>query len=154
MSCIWTADQSDNAPDSDSRDYRAMQFSCSKTSAKNKSTPTLRNYDSSLRNMLETSIEPSIANDYVSLDVSGRHIPLGFAAYVEPNINPLNYNFYYIPGWTIAIPRAIPMNQVNNILNMILYQGPESVGYIRMGDTMVPAVLSPGDRMSLAQAAR
>ena len=43
------------------------------------------------------------------------------------------------------------MDQVDSILNSIFYQGPEPSGFVRIGDTLVPAMLGPGDRMALAQ---
>ena len=165
MSHAWSSDQSNDAPDSNifgneldndidnslsSRDDKSVNFKRSKTSSINRNFPQY-NYDSSLRKMLETSIEPTILNEYLSLDIKGRSLPIGFAEYVDNTIQPLNYNFYYIPGWRIAIPRSIPMDQVDSILNSIFYQGPEPSGFVRIGDTLVPAMLGPGDRMALAQ---
>jgi len=161
----WNSDQSNNAPDSDqfgytldstdkdltqdSRDDRASAITTSKKKSTNSQFPQY-NYDSSLRSMLETAIEPSILNEYISLNIEGKNLPVGFAEYVDPTITPLNYNYYFIPGWRVAIPRVIPMEQVNNILNTILYKGPRSAGFTRIGDTLVPSMLSPGDRMILA----
>ena len=163
----WTSDQSDNAPDSNffgesldipndhdntqsSRDDNFMIFSSSKIKSKNNQFPQY-NYDSSLRSMLETSIEPTILNEYTSIDIEGKSLPIGFAEYVDTTITPLNYNFYFISGWRVIIPRVIPTNQVNNILNTIQYKGPRAAGFVRIGDSLVPAMLSAGERMALAQ---
>ena len=133
------------------RDDGILNFNTAKTKTINNTFPQY-NYDSSLRAMLETSIEPNILNEYISLDIEGRSLPMGFAEYVDPTITPLNYNYYYIPGWRVAIPQVIPMEQVNNLLNAIFYRGPEPAGFVRIGDTLVPAMLDPGARMELAQA--
>ena len=133
-----------------SRDDNSVLFNSSKSKSTNTKFPQ-SNYDSSLRSMLETSIEPTILNEYISLDIYGRSLPIGFAEYVDTTITALNYNYYFIPGWRVAIPRVIPMDQVNNILNTIFYKGPQSAGFIRIGDTLVPLMLSPGERMALAQ---
>ena len=148
----WTADQSDNAPDFD-RDDNTIAFKCTKSAALNEQGKyfSLNKYDSTLRKMIETSIENPVMNDYISLDVTGQHIPLGYADYAPPNINPLDYNYYPLMGWRIAIPRVIPREQVQNILNSIFYYGPTPTGFVRIGDTMVPSILSPGDRMTLVQ---
>ena len=153
----WTSDQSFNAPDSDlfgatidSRDDNVMKFASSKSKALNSQFPQ-SNYDSSLRSMLETSIEPTVLNEYISLDIEGKSLPIGFAEYVDTTITPLNYNFYFISGWRVAVPQVIPTSQISNILNTILYKGPQSAGFVRIGDTLVPAMLSSGERMALAQ---
>ena len=74
MSHAWSSDQSNDAPDSNifgneldndidnslsSRDDKSVNFKRSKTSSINRNFPQY-NYDSSLRKMLETSIEPTI----------------------------------------------------------------------------------------------
>lgn len=80
-----------------------------------------------------------------------RYVPVGFARYVSPVVDPGDYNFYNLSAWRVAIPRSTCGPEVRNILNRILQYGPQSVGYARIGDTLVPARLGPGDRQTLAE---
>ncbi len=84
---------------------------------------------------------------------STRTVPIGFAKYKSPIVNPLMYNFYHIAGWRVAVPRALDSLRTNLLLQRMYRYGPESAGYVRLGDTLVPAILSTGDRMSLTQSA-
>ena len=143
--------QNDQDNTQNSRDDNSTRFNSHKSNNTNSNFPRY-DYDTSLRAMLETAIEPTILNEYISLDIYGRSLPIGFAEYVDDTITPLNYNYYFIPGWRVAIPRVIPMNQVSNILNTIFYKGPEPAGFVRIGDTLVPAMLDSGERMALAYA--
>jgi hypothetical protein len=68
-------------------------------------------------------------------------------------INPLDYEFYRVAGWRVAVPRITPGLRVKDIVSRIFYYGPQSAGYVRVGDTLVPAMLGVGDRQALAQAA-
>ncbi|MGL4507977.1 MAG: hypothetical protein ACRCUF_19835, partial [Aeromonas sobria] len=77
-----------------------------------------------------------------------QHVPIGFARYRDPTVDPADYLYYYLAGWRVAIPRTTP--RADNILYRIYHWGPQSAGYVRLGDTIVPAVLGPGDRQTLA----
>jgi len=78
-----------------------------------------------------------------------RYVPIGFARYQSPVVNPADYQFYRISGWRVAVSRATPGVRVRDLLMRIYRYGPESAGYARLGDTLVPAILSPGDRKTL-----
>lgn len=80
-----------------------------------------------------------------------RYVPIGFARYVSPVLNPADYAFYRIAAWRVAVVRTMCSPQVRAILNRIVQYGPQSAGYVRIGDTLVPSVLTPGDRQTLAQ---
>jgi len=83
--------------------------------------------------------------------VQGMYVPIGYARYVSPVLNPYEYEYFRVAGWRIAVPRTIPGLRVRDLLDRIFYYGPQSAGYMRLGDTLVPATLEPGDRMTLAQ---
>lgn len=82
-----------------------------------------------------------------------RTVPLGFARLnYGPAINPQDYLFVQHPsGWRVAVPRAAQANTAA-IMNQITSGGPRAAGYVRTGDTLVPAKLSPSNRRALAQA--
>lgn len=106
-----------------------------------------------LRRMTETSLGPSRDDERKFVSVPGRYVPVGFARYAPPLLNPLDYSMYRVAGWRVAVPRSIPGARVKDLLFRIFYFGPQSVGFVRMGDVMVPAALNTGDRMTLAQSA-
>jgi hypothetical protein len=85
--------------------------------------------------------------------VPGRYVPIGYARYVAPVVDLNDYEYYRLAGWRIAVPRAIPGERVRDLLERVFYFGPSSAGYVRMGSDLVPAILDPGDRMTLAQSA-
>lgn len=109
------------------------------------------NWGGALRRMTSSHLFPSREDERKFISVPGRYVPLGFARYVSPVIDPLDYTLYRIAGWRVAIPRAIPGPRVRDLLYRIFYFGPQSAGFVRMGDTLVPAILESGDRMTLAQ---
>lgn len=79
-----------------------------------------------------------------------RYVPVGFARYKNPTVDPAAYNFYYLDGWRVAIHHMVPASLVHDMLLRIRKHGPESVGYVRLGDTLVSAALGPGARQTLA----
>lgn len=79
-----------------------------------------------------------------------RYVPVGFARYVDPTVDPADYTFYLLSGWRVAVPRTVPSPAVGDLLRRIYRYGPGSAGYARLGDTLVPALLGPGDRQTLA----
>lgn len=79
------------------------------------------------------------------------YVPLGFARYRNPGVDPGIYTYYQMAGWRIAVPRALCKEQALALVNGIYEVGPGPWGYARLGDTLVPAGLSPGDRQTLAQ---
>jgi hypothetical protein len=85
--------------------------------------------------------------------VRGRYVPLGFARYTSPIANALDYQYYRVADWRVAIPRTASGPRVKNILQRIFYYGPASAGYVRQGDTLVPALLGVGDRSLVGQSA-
>ena len=84
--------------------------------------------------------------------VAGRAVPVGFARYVSPVINLGDYQFRRVAAWRVAIPRALPELRVQYVLQKIWTYGPAAAGYVRIGDTMVPAYLDPGSRAALSGA--
>lgn len=106
-----------------------------------------------LRRMVSVGLAPSREDERSFVSVPGRYVPIGFARYVTPVIDPSHYQYYRVAGWRVAVPRAIPGFRVKDLLYRIYYYGPASAGYVRLGDTLTPAILEPGDRMTLAQSA-
>jgi hypothetical protein len=98
-------------------------------------------------------LAPSREDEHRFYSVAGRYVPIGFARYVSPVIDVSDYEYYRVAGWRVAIPRTVPGERVKELLQRIFYYGPQSAGYVRQGDTLIPAVLDPGDRASLAQSA-
>lgn len=80
------------------------------------------------------------------------YVHLGYARYNSTTVNVHDYRFYRIAGWRVAIPRAAPSFHVREVLSRIFEYGPQAAGYVRLGDTLVPAELGPGDRAVLAGA--
>jgi len=83
-----------------------------------------------------------------------RSVPLGYARLdYGPAVNPLDYLFVRHPsGWRVAIPKVARAHTAK-IMAQITNGGPRAAGYVRVGDTLVPARLSPSDRRGLAQVA-
>jgi hypothetical protein len=81
----------------------------------------------------------------------GREIPVGFASYVSPTINRYDYKYYSLAGWRVAVPRITQDSVISDLLYRIYYYGPQSAGYVRIGDTLVPASLGPGERLAIAE---
>jgi hypothetical protein len=103
--------------------------------------------------MTSTTLAPSREDEAKFVSVPGRYVPVGFARYVSPVPDPLDYEYYRVAGWRVAVPRATPGSRVRDLVVRIFRHGPQSAGYVRMGDTLVPAILETGDRMSMAQTA-
>jgi hypothetical protein len=106
-----------------------------------------------LRRMTSTDLGPSREDESKFVSVPGRYVPIGFARYAPPVIDPLDYEMYRVAGWRVAVPRTLPGMRVRDLLYRCFYFGPQSAGYVRVGDCLVPAALNIGDRMTLAQAA-
>lgn len=89
--------------------------------------------------------------------VSGRedaplrgHMMLGFARYQSPSADTSGYRFRRLGVWRVAIR---PGEDAARVLGAIAEAGPQRAGYVRVGDTLVPRWLSPGERMALASRA-
>ncbi len=75
----------------------------------------------------------------------------GFGAYYSPNVDPSLFNYVFASGWRVAIPQNTSVATAAAILNAIKVSGPAAAGYVRLGSTLVPAHLEPGDRLALAE---
>ena len=106
-----------------------------------------------LRRMQSTNLAPSREDERALVSLPGRYVPIGFARYASPVIDPAKWEYYRVAGWRVAVPRSVPSFRTRDLLYRIFYFGPASAGYVRLGDTLVPAILEPGDRMILAQSA-
>jgi hypothetical protein len=106
-----------------------------------------------LRRMVSQGLAPSREDQSRYVSDPGRYVPIGFARYASPIIDPTHWDFYRVGGWRVAVPRATPGFRTKDLLYRIFYYGPLSAGYIRLGDTLVPSMLEPGDRMLLANTA-
>lgn len=104
-----------------------------------------------LRRMV--SAATSLSPEFESKLSDTRYVPIGYARYVQPTARQRDYIPWRLAGWRVMIPRAIPPLRQRQILHGIYFYGPQSVGFVRMGDTLVPAVLNPGDRVTIGQSA-
>lgn len=105
------------------------------------------------RRMVSTVIGPSRQDEAKYVSVPGRYVPVGFDRYKQDTIDPLSYSYFRVAAWRVAVPNTVPGPKVAALLSRIFFYGPQSAGYVRMGDTLVPAILGPGDRMTLAESA-
>jgi len=141
------------------RDTRTMHYAAQKAAGREQMTPRMPGghrdhaWGGALRRMTVGGVGPSREDEHRFISIPGRYVPVGFARYVSPLIDPYDYEFYRVAGWRVAVPRTIPGNRVRDLLYRIFYFGPQSAGYVRLGDTLVPAILEPGDRMTLSQTA-
>lgn len=69
-------------------------------------------------------------------------VPLRFAYYQPPVVNPAGYRIYYMDSWRIVVPRNFCKEQVQEIYKCIKLRGPAACGYTRYYDTLVPSQLS------------
>ena len=67
----------------------------------------------------------------------------------DPTVNPVDYVYYFLPGLRVAVPKTVPNPDVQVLLFRIYQYGPKSMGYARIGDTLVPAILGSSDRQTL-----
>lgn len=145
----WDPPEDDGAD----RDTRALQYASAKGAGRNAMAPvqfTNREdaWGGGLRRMVTGGVGPRREDEHY---YAPRYVPIGWARYVSPVIDPADYRYYRLAGWRIAVPRTIPGPAVRALLLRIYQYGPQSSGYARLGDTLVPAILGPGDRQTLAE---
>jgi hypothetical protein len=149
----------DPTSESDDRDSRMMYYASRKGVGRERMLPQTpggspsRVWGGALRRMEVGGVTPSWEDEHRFISVPGRYVPVGFARYVPPLIDPSDYEYYRVAGWRVAVPRIIPGWRVRDLIYRIFYYGPQSAGYVRLGDTLVPAILDTGDRMTLSQTA-
>lgn len=150
-------DDEDGGPD---RDSAAMRNASARGAGRESMLPGLPGggngvaWGGSLRRMTDSGpLAPSREDEMRLTDIPGRYVPTGYARYTSPVVNPWDYTYYRVAGWRVAVPRATPGMRVRDLLYRIEYFGPQSAGYARVGDTLVPAILGPGDRATLANSA-
>jgi hypothetical protein len=85
----------------------------------------------------------------VTLPARG-NVPMGYARYTLPYLDQRDWGYVVLAGYRVAVPRALRADAARALLRRIAQYGPAAAGYVRLGDTLVPAILTPGDRMSLA----
>jgi len=101
-----------------------------------------------LRRMLAEDAVPRREDEFW---YAPHYVPIGFARYQSPLVDPADYNYYQMAGWRVAIPREVPSPERHDLLRRIYTYGPQAAGYARLGDTIMPAILGPGDRQTLAE---
>jgi len=134
------------------RDEWYMRQAIVKAQGREKMTPppfTNRSdvWGGGLRRMVRGSVGPRREDAHY---YAPRYVPIGFARYQDPTVDPADYTYYQLSGWRVAVPRTVPGPQVRALLLRIYQYGPASAGYARLGDTIVPAILNAGDRQTLA----
>ncbi len=154
----WLEEDDDEELQREDRDDRSLGYSVAKGQLREKLAPSVaggghrdRAWGGAQRLVTVGGLGPSRDDEINFVSVPGRYVPIGFARYVAPTIDPSDYEYYRLAGWRVAVPRSIPGFRVQDLLQRIMYFGPQSAGYIRMADVLVPAILEPGDRMTLAQ---
>lgn len=68
-------------------------------------------------------------------------------------VRPAEYVYVCAAPWRVAVPMATNTGgwpQVGALLATIRAHGPAAAGYVQVGSTLVPASLSPGGRLALA----
>jgi len=150
-------DDEDRGPD---RDAMAVKGASARGAGLSRMLPGLPGggagaaWGGSLRRMADSGpLAPSREDEMRLTDVPGRYVPVGYSRYTSPVVNPWDYTYYRVAGWRVAVPRATPGLRVRDLLYRIEYFGPQAAGYARVGDTLVPAILGPGDRATLANSA-
>jgi hypothetical protein len=149
-------DETEQGPD---RDTRVMRYASRMGASRERMSPCTPGghrdhaWGGALRRMTVGGVSPSREDEHRFVTVPGRYVPVGFARYVSPVVNPYDYEYYRVAGWRVAVPRTIPGNRVRDLLYRIFYHGPQSAGYVRLGDSLIPAIMDTGDRMTLASTA-
>jgi hypothetical protein len=138
---------------SDFRDERAIAFAHKKGKAQTKTVIAPKPWGGAMRRILSMNLGPSREDQAKYIEVPGRYVPVGFARYKSPVVDPLKYTYYRVAGWRVAVPSSTPGCKAAALIKRIYVYGPQSAGYVRMGDTLVPAIMNSGDRMTLAQSA-
>ena len=150
----WLEDD-DADDDGVDRDSRTMEHARRKATTRENMVPAAAGHQGNtwgggMRRMVANEIVPSREDAARYVTLPGRYVPIGFHKYKSPVLDPSEYRFYRVADWSVAVPRSIPGLRVRDLLYRIYNYGPDSAGYVRIGDTLVPAELSPGDRMTLA----
>ena len=101
-----------------------------------------------LRRMTSGGVGPRREDEHY---YAPRYVPIGFGRYKSPLVDPDDYTYHLLSGWRVAVPRTVPGPAVRALLLRLYQYGPQSAGYVRLGDTLVPALLGPGDRQTLAE---
>ena len=136
----------------DDRDGRALRHSQAKAAGlEAQLPPQLMNrldvWGGGLRRMVDGGVGPRREDEHYH---APRYVPIGFARYESPVLDPGDYAFYQLAAWRVAVPRSSAGPAARALLRRIYEHGPASAGYARVGDTLVPAILGSGDRRTLA----
>lgn len=135
------------------RDVRAVSYASAKGSGRDSMVPAQSTnredvWGGGLLRVTSGGVGPRREDEH---HYAPRHVPIGFGRYTPPTVDPGDYRFYRSAGWRVAVPRETAPPTVRALLHRIYHYGPGAAGYVRMGDTLVPAILGPGDRQTLAE---
>ncbi len=152
----WQGGEASGAPADENpggdRDERAVRAASFRGSSLQAATPQFMNredmWGGGLRRMLAEDTIPRREDEFW---YAPNYVPIGFARYQSPIVDPADYNYYQMAGWRVAIPRDVPSPERHDLLRRIYAYGPQAAGYARLGDAIVPAILGPGDRQTLAE---
>ena len=142
--------------ESSDRDARAIRHVTSRGASLAKNAPLMvrgsntRAWGGAQRRMVVGDVGPRREDEHY---FAPKYVPIGFAQYDSPVIDPADYIYYRISGWRVAVPRSMPGPGVRSLLLRIYRYGPQSAGYVRLGDVLVPAILEYDERMTLAEVA-
>jgi len=139
------------------RDTRAMRFASHAGETREAMAPAQYGnrsdvFGGGLRRMTDAEVGRHLRSEDPHFHAP-RYVPVGFSSYHSPVVDPADYRYYQMASWRVAVPRSLPDPSVRDLLHRIYRHGPGSVGYVRLGDTLVPQTLGPGDRQTLAESA-
>jgi hypothetical protein len=77
-------------------------------------------------------------------------IPLRFAYFKPPIVNPKGYRIYQMGSWRLVVPRNVCKEKIQSIYDCIALNGPAACGYMRYYDTLVPNCLTSSDAQLLS----
>ena len=93
----------------------------------------------------------NMGNFYPEIDIYGRHI---YSKFNDHDMTPVSsiFNMFNINnGMRIFIPKNYSKKDSKDLINNILFSGPENSGYVSFGDTFVPNYLSYEEKYMLSQ---
>ena len=77
-------------------------------------------------------------------------VPMRFAYFKPPVVNPKGYRIYQMGAWRLVVPRNVCKEKVQSIYDCIALNGPAACGYMRYYDTLVPSCLTASDAQLLS----
>ena len=136
------------------RDSRARDFAVSRAaSGQRRRGRAPAPQGGALCRVIVGTLAPAREDDRFVGDVPGMTVPVGYARYISPVVDPARFAYVRLGAWRVAVPRRLCAPGRAALLKKLYVHGPGPAGYVRWGDTLVPASLEPGDRATIGEAA-